>query len=152
MSTVTSQSSAGAQLYDTDFYGWIQEQAARLRSRDFDALDLGNLIEEIEDMGKGAQREIESRLVVLLVHLLKWRFQPERRSASWELTIEEQRKRITRRLKKNPSLKIFVPEIYEDAYDYAVLNAAKETGLHRSVFPAQCPWTFEQATDEGFWP
>jgi len=141
-----------APLYETDFYGWIQDQVNAMRTGNLAHLDLDHLIEEVESIGRSEQRELESRLNVLLVHLLKWRSQPEKRGVSWELTIEEQRKRITRHLQKNPSLKSRLPETYEETYDYAVLKAAKETQLHRSVFPKQCPWTFEQATDLGFWP
>jgi len=145
-------STATAQLYETDFYAWIQSQANALRARNISDLDFKNLIEEVEDMGKSEQRELESRLEVLLAHLLKWQFQPERRGSSWESTIEEQRKRIARHLTKNPSLKSLVPEVYEETYDYAVLKAVKETDMHKTVFPTQCPWAFEQAMDNDFWP
>jgi len=143
---------ATAQLYETDFYGWIQRQAETLRARNFANLDLENLIEEIESMGRSERRELESRLEVLLMHLLKWVFQPERRGASWEATIEEQRKRVVDHLRENPSLKSKLPDIYRDTYDYAVLGAFKDTGLSKSTFPKQCPWTFEQVIDDTFWP
>jgi len=143
---------ATATLYETDFYGWIQQQAAMLRGRDFADVDLDNLIEEVESMGASERRELESRLETLLAHLLKWQFQPQRRGTSWQLTIIEQRKRIARHLNKNPSLKGVLPETYQDTYDYAVLAAAKETCLAASTFPAQCPWSFEQAMNEDFWP
>jgi len=143
---------ATAQLYETDFYGWIQYQAETLRARNFANLDLDNLIEEIESMGRSEQRELESRLEVLLMHLLKWVFQPGRRGTSWEASIEEQRKRVVDHLRENPSLKSKLPDIYRKVYDYAVLGASKETGLSKSIFPAQCPWTFEQVTDDTFWP
>jgi len=143
---------ATARLYETDFYGWIQNQAGVLKAGNFASLDLENLIEEIESMGKSEQRELESRLELLFMHLLKWLFQPKNRSVSWELTIEEQRRRIKRHLRKNPSLKNVVPESYEDAYGDALLEAAKETGLSKATFPAQCPWTFEQVIDDNFWP
>jgi len=139
-------------LYEADFYGWIQTQAAMLRAKNFVALDLENLVEEIESMGKSEKRELESRLEVLLMHLLKWRYQPERRSTSWELTIEEQRRRLALHLAENPSLKSKIADVFPVAYELAVFSATKETKLHRSVFPTQCPWTFEQATDPGFWP
>jgi len=141
-----------AALYDTDFYGWIQQQAHNLRSRNLDRLDVDNLVEEIESMGKSEQRELESRLEFLLMHLLKWRFQPERRGTSWELTIEEQRRRLAIHLAKNPSLKSQIADSYPIAYELAVFRATKETRLHRSVFPKQCPWSFEQTTAPDFWP
>jgi len=145
-------STATDQLYETDFYGWIQRQANTLRARDFAALDLDNLIEEIESMGKSEKRELENRLEILLMHLLKWRHQPTFRGKSWQLTIKEQRRRITSHLRENPSLKSFIPETYEETYGYAVLDAAKETGMDESVFPTQCPWTFEQVMRPDFWP
>jgi len=145
-------STATARLYETDFYGWIQNQANTLRSGNFAHLDLENLIEEIEDMGKSQQHQLQSRLEILLIHLLKWQFQPKRRGASWELSIEEQRRRLAIHLAKNPSLKSRIAETYPIAYELAVFRAIKETKLHRSVFPKQCPWTFEQATNPDFWP
>jgi len=139
-------------LYDTDFYGWIQRQAAALRSKNFAALDLDNLVEEVESMGRSEKRELESRLEVLLVHLLKWQFQPDCRGTSWRASIKEQRSRTADQLKENPSLKGNLPETYAKAYRYAVFGASKETNLAESVFPSQCPWSFEQAMDADFWP
>jgi len=143
-------STATAQLYETDFYGWIQQQAGALRAGNFASLDLDNLTEEIESMGRSEHSELESRIELLLMHLLKWQHQPTFKAESWQLTIIEQRKRIMRHLRKNPSLKRFVAETYEESYGYAVLEAAKETGLDQSTFPAECPWTFEQAMDSDF--
>jgi len=139
-------------LYENDFYGWIQHQAHTLRTRNLSDLDFEHLIEEIESMGKSEQRELASRLEILLMHLLKWQFQSNLRSVSWKLTIVEQRSRIIDHLGKNPSLKNKITEAYTDAYKYAVLTAAKETGIKRSVFPISCPWSFEQIMDESFWP
>jgi len=143
---------ATAQLYETDFYGWTQHQADLLRTRKLARLDIDNLLVEVESMGKSEQRELETRLEVLLMHLLKWVFQPECRSVSWEATIKEQRKRIVDHLGKNPSLKPRIPEAHASAYGYAVLGAVKETGLHESIFPAQSPWSREQALADTFWP
>jgi len=143
---------AATQLYDTDFYAWAQQQADTLRSRNFASLDLDNLIEEIEDMGKRQKQELRSRLTVLFMHLLKWQYQPERRGASWRLTIEGQRDLIADHIDDNPSLKGTLPETCEKAYRHAITSAALETGLRKSTFPAQCPWTFDQAMDDDFWP
>jgi len=139
-------------LYETDFYGWIKSQSEFLRSGNFASLDLENLIEEIESMGKSQQRALESRLEVLLMHLLKWQFQPALRGASWMFTIKEQRRRLVDHLKKNPSLKPKIPEAQESAYRYAVFGASRETGMDESSFPPECPWTFKQAMDPDFWP
>jgi len=145
-------STASARLYETDFYGWIQNQAGVLKAGNFASLDLDNLIEEIESMGKSHQRALESRLEILLIHLLKWTFQPERMTPSWKHTIREQRMRIADHLKKNPSLKSRLPEAFSTAYKYAIMGASTQTDIHESTFPAQCPWTFEQATNPDFWP
>jgi len=145
-------STPSARLYETDFYGWAQNQADVLRAGNFASLDLDNLIEEIEDMGKSRQRELESRLEVLLMHLLKWRFQPKRKGNSWQFTIREQRRRISKLMKKNPSLSGCVQETITDAYESAVQLAAEETAIDAANFPAACPWTFEQVMDADFWP
>jgi hypothetical protein len=133
--------------YETDFYGWIQQQAALLKGRQFDAVDLANIIEEIESMGRSEYRSLESRLTVLLQHLLKWKFQPERRGRSWELSIDEQRIRFDRLLRENPSLKSALNTILEDAYRLAVIKAAKETKLDKKSFPVVCPWNWQELTD-----
>jgi len=143
---------AAAQLYETDFYGWIQNQAGMLKAGNFASLDLDNLIEEIEDMGKNRQRELESRLEVLLIHLLKWRFQSELSGPSWRFTIEEQRRRLVDHIQENPSLKPKIPEAQTKAYRYATFRASKETGISESKFPTLCPWTFEQVMAPDFWP
>ena len=139
-------------LYERDFYGWSQEQAALLRAGRLIELDTPNLLEEIEEMGRNAENELLSRLEVLFIHLLKWRFQPARRGRSWRLSIAEQRRKIARRLERSPSLKYKLPGILVDAYGDAVLGAERETGLDASVFPAESPWTFEQIMDAAFLP
>jgi len=143
---------ATARLYETDFYGWIQSQTDAMRAGNLASLDLNNLIEEIESMGKSQQRALESRLEILLMHLLKWQFQPALKGPSWRFTIEEQRARIARLLQKNPSLASHVQDALEEAYEFAVRLAVKDTGMEKTVFPAQCPWTFEQAMHPEFWP
>lgn len=131
--------------YDVDFYGWTQEQAELLRAGRLAELDAHNLLEEIESMGRSAENELESRLQVLFMHLLKWAYQPSHRGKSWQLTIEEQRRKIDRRLNKSPSLKHKLPDIIKDAYGDAVISAERETGLERRVFPASCPWSIDEA-------
>jgi len=143
---------ATAQLYETDFYGWIQHQTDTLRARNLANLDFDNLIEEIESMGKSQKRALTGRLEVLLIHLLKWQYQPDFRGKSWQFSIEEQRVRIVAHLKENPSLKSKLPACMEEAYTHAKRLAARETGIEASIFPAQCPWTFDQIMDEYFWP
>ena len=137
--------------YETDFYQWTQQQAALIRQGLFSELDTAHLIDEIEDMGGSKERELESRLGVLLAHLLKWEFQPARRGNSWRLTIKEQRRRIDRLLKKNPSLKPLFPGTVIDAYGDARLMAAREMDCDDSQFPLECEFTVEQITGD-YWP
>lgn len=138
--------------YEQDFYGWTQEQAALLKSGRLNELDIANLIEEVETMGRSEKRELESRLTVLLQHLLKWKYQEVRRGRSWELSIIEQRLKFEETLQENPGLKSQLNTILVNAYKYAVLQASRETKISRSVFPEQCPWTYDQILDELFYP
>lgn len=138
--------------YETDFYGWIQQQAALLKDGQFGAIDLANIIEEIESMGRSEKRELENRLTVLLQHLLKWKYQPNRRGKSWELTIKGQRSRFLRVLKENPGLKTKLEGCLLNAYQDAVVEAAKETGFDERVFPEACPWNWQELIDSEFYP
>lgn len=137
--------------YHTDIVAWAREQAALLRAGRFEALDIEHLAEEIEDVGKSEQRELENRMAVLLAHLLKWRYQPERRGNSWRRTLAEQRKAIARRLRKTPSLQpdLQDPEWWEAVWGDAVAQAGQETGLE---FPETCPWPVESILDPDFLP
>jgi hypothetical protein len=139
-------------VYEKDFYAWANEQAALLRSGKLAEADIEHIAEEIESMGKAEKRELVARLTVLLLHLLKWRYQPNLQGASWRATIEVQRLDIADLLEDNPSLKSVLPEVVARAYRKAIKEAERETGLPETNFPAACPWTFEQATDSGFWP
>lgn len=139
-------------LYERDFFAWANEQAALLRSGKFSSADIEHIAEEIESMGKTEKRELVNRLEVLLLHLLKWQFQPGRRGASWEVTIRNQRRALTRHLADNPSLKPKIPEAIEAAYGDARADAYAETGLPEASFPAACPWPFERIMDAEFWP
>ncbi|MBE7183041.1 MAG: DUF29 domain-containing protein [Methylobacterium mesophilicum] len=139
-------------LFTRDYAAWALQQAADLRAGAWEKLDRDNLAEEVESLGRSERNEIESRLVVLLAHLLKWKFQPEKRSGSWEGTILEQRTRISRRLTESPNLKDFPAEILAEEYEIARLNAAGETGLDRATFPQTCPFTLAQILDKSFLP
>ena len=103
-------------------------------------------------MGKTEKREFVSRLTVLLLHLLKWKFQPEGQGNSWRLSIANARDEIVDLLDDNPSLRSQIDGIAKSAYRYARRKAAIETGLGEDVFPAECPWPFERAMDGDFWP
>ena len=137
-------------LYDTDFYAWTQQQAKLLRDKQLSELDVIHLAEELEDMGRSEKRELASRLEVLLLHLLKWQFQPGFRSRGWQLTIKEQRLRLKQHLVENPSLKALLPEYLDSAYQLAVIGAEKDTGL--DVFPNKCPYLAEEIFDPAFLP
>jgi Domain of unknown function DUF29 len=138
--------------YDVDFFAWTQRMAALLRSGRFDELDVEHLAEEVEDMGKRERRELGSRIVVLVAHLLKWRQQPERRTPSWKATIVTQRSEIADLLDDNPSLRPEVARQVTRRWAVAVENAAAKTGLAADVFPASCPWSGEQILDDAFYP
>ena len=139
-------------LYEQDFYAWSREQAELLRAGKLRQADIDHIAEEIDSMGRTEKRELISRLSVLLLHLLKWRHQPEKRGASWEASIRVQRNRLADHLDDNPSLKPLLPQALAAAYRDAALESVAETGLAASTFPAQCPWSVEQAMNGGFWP
>ncbi|MDD5265864.1 MAG: DUF29 domain-containing protein [Methylococcales bacterium] len=138
--------------YEKDFYSWTQEQAELLKHGRFSELDIDNLIEEIETMGRSEKRELESRLTILLLHLLKWKYQDVRRGRSWQLSIDEQRLQFCKTLSENPGLKPALDEIIKDAYKLAVIKAARETKISKAVFPECCPWNLAQFIEEGFYP
>ena len=138
--------------YETDYLAWIEATVTQLRDRNYEAVDWANLIEEIEDMGKRERRSLESNLVVLLLHLLKWQFQPERRSGSWQGSIVEHRRRVVRSLKDSPSLKSYLEQIFADCYRAAVEQASAETQLPESAFPPDSPYTIEQILTPKFLP
>jgi hypothetical protein len=141
-----------ADNYRSDFYAWTQEQVSLLRAGNLSLADVEHIVEEIESLGRNEQRQLEDRLIVLLLHLLKWQFQPNFRGNSWRLSIKEQRVKIARHLRKNPSLKALLEETITDAYGDALIGAERETGLPEQTFPAVCPWVFAQMMDDGFWP
>lgn len=143
-----------ATLYETDFYAWTQRQAALLREEEFAEVDWNNLIEEIDSLGNSQQNEVESWVLVIIMHLLKWQHQPSKRvtGRSWRKTIAIQRIDLARHLRKNPTLRARLPAIIAEVYPDAVKLAAVETGLSRQTFPAECPWTAIQILDEEFWP
>lgn len=139
-------------LYERDFYAWANEQAALLRAGKLDSADIENIADEIESMGRSEKRELINRLAVLLLHLLKWRYQPGLRGNSWRSSIEEQRIRLEEHLKDNPSLKAQIGSAMVTAYRLARVEADHETGLARGTFPQDCPFTFDQAIAEDFLP
>jgi len=138
--------------YEDDVVAWATEQASLLRERRFDQLDIEHLAEEIEDVGKSEQRELVSRMVRLLAHMLKWQKQPRHRGASWQITIRNQCRGIARRLKETPSLgrKLADPDWWAGVWDDATAQAAEETGL--SDFPETCPWDANEVLNQEWLP
>jgi hypothetical protein len=141
-----------ADLYDRDFYSWALRQAELVRARRLGELDLENVAEELESLGKEQAHKLESAFRVLLLHLLKWRHQPQRRSRSWRGTIVRERNNVERVLEDNPGLKPRRNRLFVTAYRGARKEAAAETGLRIASFPEAPPFTLDQATDEDFWP
>lgn len=138
--------------YDVDFYAWTYDQAAKLRAKQLTALDIDNIAEELEALGRSEKRELVNRLTVLLAHLLKWQFQPDKRTISWEVTIDNQRLKIADHLHDNPSLKGQMDDAIARAYRLAIGQARKQTKLDKSIFPEQCPYTNEDIFAQDFWP
>lgn len=143
---------AAAGLYETDYHAWTQQQAAALKRGDFAAIDLPNLIEEVESLGRSEERELESRLAQLMMHLLKWQFQPMQRSRSWMHTIEEQRHRLSLLFKRMPSLRPLAGEFATEAYSDARMMAERDTGLMINTFPKANPYAIEQMLDPSWLP
>ena len=137
-------------LYEQDFYLWIETTSKQLKAGKFAEIDLANLIEEIESMGKSEKRELKSRLIVLLMHLLKWQYQPEKRSESWRSTIAEQRICIELLLEDSPSLQPLLIEIFANCYGKARLKASEETGMKLNFFPKESPFTLEETLKNSF--
>ena len=140
------------ELYDQDFYQWALRNAELMRQGKFSEIDVENIAEELEDMGKNKKTELESCLVQLLMHLLKWQFQPGRKGTSWRKTIVEQRRQLVLLLKDSPSLKHIMNETLKEAYDMADDDFQAETGISKKKVPTECPYTFEQVMDREFWP
>jgi hypothetical protein len=139
-------------LYDTDFYQWTREQARLLSEGKWHELDVADLAEEIESLGKSERNALSSFLDVIVLHLLKLMYQPERTSRRWRSSIIEHRRRAHRRLRLSPSLRREVADMITDAYTSVRRQTAAETGLPLETFPETCPWTAEQVLDDDFFP
>ena len=141
--------SSNRELYDHDFYTWTQTTTALIRAGKWLDIDAESLAEEVESLGKSQQRELSSRLDVLLLHLLKWQYQPEKRQTgqSWRSTIRTQRRELRRLLMQNPGLQPLVESAITDSYAEARLDAVDETGLPLATFPSSCPWTLRQVLE-----
>jgi len=147
-------------LYQTDYAAWAKRHVELLRARRFSEMDIEHLSEELSDMSKSERRELESRLLILIAHLLKWEYQfpilseqwREFDGRSWRATIVEQRKQLTVLLRQSPALKSVVAETISATYPDVVDLASKETRLPPETFPVQCPYTAEQLLNDDFYP
>jgi hypothetical protein len=128
-------------LYEHDFVAWLDQQAALVRASQLSKLDLVNIAEELENMGRSERRALESQLIRLLMHLLKWQYQRSHRTGSWHLSIRDARRQIEQILKDSPSLRSYMAEIFSQCYDAARGDAAAETNQPINVFPVNCPYT-----------
>lgn len=138
--------------YTADFDLWIQQTAQLLQERRWQEIDIEHLIEEIEDLGKSERRGIASQLIRLLLHLLKWQYQPQRRSDSWLDSITDARTQIELALADSPSLKGYVAAQLEQSYQRARRQATQQTGMSLSVFPEECTYSLESVLAENWLP
>lgn len=136
-------------LYETDILLWCEQQAELLRSGRYSELDLENLIEEVWDLGKRERDRFMSSIELIIQHLLKWEYQPEKRSSSWEVTIKRERNHLKKYLRKTPSLIRYWAEL-EEMYENARADASNETGILDWDFPDDCPYTQEQIESDWF--
>ncbi|WP_445626507.1 DUF29 domain-containing protein [Nostoc sp. DSM 114167] len=139
-------------LYETDYLQWIETTIEKLQSQDYANVEWENLIEEIADMGRSERRSLKSNLIVILMHLLKWQFQPDKRSGSWEGSIIEHRRRVKEALDDSPSLKSYLETVFAECYTQAVKQAKAKTGLSMESFPLNCPYQLAEVTDDEFLP
>ena len=137
-------------LYNEDYYLWLRNTAQLIREKRFAELDAENLVEEIEDMGRSEKRALESNLVVLLLHLLKYKYQPSKRSNSWKASIREHRRRLRKALQDSPSLKGYCEEVFAECYEDARQQASDETGLSLDKFPVKSPFTVSEVLNEKY--
>jgi Domain of unknown function DUF29 len=148
MATKAKHARVRGSLYETDVVAWAERQAEALRAGRFDDLDLENLAEEIGDVSRREAEALESHLETVLMHLLKWRHDPDHRSRSWEGTIRLARHKTAKLLRDSPSLRPRLPALVEDAYPAARIRAGVDTGLAEQTFPAACPFSLDQITGD----
>jgi hypothetical protein len=139
-------------LYEQDFYSWTRQQSRLLRQGQFDQLDLSHLIEELDDLGNRHYDQLESRLMQLVAHLLKWQVQHWKRTNSWRATIRVQRTAIAKLLRRNPGLQPRLAEAMVESWPEAKDVAIAETDLPDEQFPEICPFSVEQVLSPDFWP
>lgn len=138
--------------YERDLHQWLMSSAHLMRQRSFNEVDAEQIAEELEAMGKRERRELISRLTILLAHLLKWQYQPARRTRSWQNTLAIQRSELSDLLEDSPSLRYELEQTIDRAYERAKLIAEDETGPEAAIFPQECPYALEDITDPTFLP
>jgi len=146
------QTNTALNLYQQDFFAWTKQQINYLQNQQWNQLDLVNLIEEIETLGKQQRQELRNRLSILIGHLLKWEYQPQKRSHSWLATLRVQRIDIQELIDDNPSLKPYLEEALTQAYIKGLLLAVSETNLPDRTFPKNCPYSLTEITSDRFYP
>ncbi len=139
-------------LYEKDYQQWIERTIAQLQHQNYDQVEWEHLIEEIKDMGRSERRGLESNLIVVLLHLLKWQYQPDHRSRRWEGSILEHRRRINKALEDSPSLQPYLQTILAESYTAARKQAKAETGLMMETFPTECAYSLSDLLDDDFLP
>lgn len=139
-------------LYHADYLQWIEATVEQLQRRDYASVDWENVIEEFKDMARRERQALESNLVIVLTHLLKWQYQPQHRSGSWNGSIVEHRRRIRKLLRDSPSLKPYLTEVFAECYADAVEQASAETELSPDTFPESCPYSVADVLDSSFLP
>jgi hypothetical protein len=137
-------------LYESDFYAWTNEQAKLLELRKLDRLDFENLIEEITSLGKQQQQELRNRLGLIIGHLLKWQYQPEKRTRSWQVTIQLQRQEVQDLLEDNPSLKSYLDKALSQSFRLGLAQVLSETPIKKQVLPDLCPYNLAELLDPNF--
>ncbi len=137
-------------LYEKDLASWVAEQASHLRNKEFDKIDLENFIDEFEGIVKRDKRSMKSYFEILLTHMLKWQYQPSKRSSSWYASIRNSRDEINGIIEDSPSLKNNMELAYETAWKKGRKHALEETGLKNSELPKICPWDLKDALQMKF--
>jgi len=143
---------ANKNLYEQDFVAWAEQQALLLEQKRWHELDLVNLVEEVQDLGRRERDALESQLTRLLMHLLKWQYQPDKKTKSWLLTIKDARRQVAKLQRKYPVLKVHTEAVFLECYLEAREVAADETDLPLSTFPIESPYFLQQVLDVDFLP
>ncbi|MEA5619157.1 DUF29 domain-containing protein [Cronbergia sp. UHCC 0137] len=152
MAATQPTASTNSNLYEADFYLWIETTANHLKAGNLAEVDLENLIEEIESLGRSEKRALKSNLLVVLMHLLKYKYQPEKSSKSWLSTIFEHRRRLIEGLTESPSLKKYFFQVFNECYQDGRKQAALETGLEIDNFPIEFQFSIDECLNQDFFP